>query len=126
MNHQEGGMHIKSFQDLLVWQKGHRLVLEIYRITKDFPGIERFGMVSQIRRSAVSICANIAGGGKKSTKDFARFLDIAEGSLEETKYHLILCKDLEYIGAFEHGKLMDLCNEIGKMLYAFKKRLLIN
>lgn len=119
-------MNIRSFQDLLVWQKGHQLVLEIYRITKDFPGVERFGIVSQIRRSAVSICANIAEGGKKSTKDFARFLEIANGSLEETKYHLILCKDLNYIATTDYGQLMELCDEIGRMLHAFKKRLLIN
>ncbi len=81
-------------------------------------------MVAQIRRSAVSICANIAEGGKKSTKDFARFLEISEGSLEETKYHLILSRDLIYVKSSDYEKLMQQCNEISRMLYAFRKRLI--
>ena len=117
-------MQVKSFQDLQVWQKGHELVLNIYRVTQDFPLTEKFGLVAQIRRSAASICANIAEGGKKSTKDFARFLEISEGSLEETKYHLILSRDLIYITSSDYEKLMDQCNEIGRMLYVFRKRLI--
>ena len=83
---------IRNFEDLLVWQKGHQFVLEIYKITQKFPEEEKFGLISQIRRSSLSICANIAEGNKKSTKDYLRFIDIAQGSLEETKYHLILKK----------------------------------
>ena len=117
-------MNIRIFQDLKVWQKGHCLVLEIYRNTQNFPRREEFGLVSQIMRSAVSICANIAEGGKKSTRDFARFLEIADGSLEETKYHLILSRDLKYIAPGDYEHLMELCNEIGRMLYALRKSLL--
>jgi len=87
----KGEMTIKNgFQDLRVWQKAHEFVLLIYDITKHFPPNELFGVTSQIRRSAVSICANIAEGHRKTNKDFLRYLDIAQGSLEETKYYLIL------------------------------------
>lgn len=82
-------MKINTFEDLVVWQKAHEMVLTIYKITKLFPEDERFGLVVQLRRSSSSICANMAEGYTKSTKDFIRFLDIARASLEETKYHLI-------------------------------------
>ena len=116
-------MNIRSFQDLQVWQKGHSLVLIIYKKTKYFPDEERFGLVNQVRRSAASICANIAEGGKKSTKEFSRFLEIADGSLEETKYHLILSRDLGYIDSQSYSQLASLCDEIGRMLNALIKSL---
>ena len=117
-------MNILSFQDLKVWQKAHNLVLEIYRLSKGFPDDEKFGLTSQIRRSAVSIAANIAEGYKKSRKDFLRFLDIAEGSLEETKYHLILANDLGYYPKQVFQALFDLASEVGKMLTGLKRSLL--
>jgi len=83
-------MKIQTFQDLRVWGDAHRLILEIYKVTRSFPEEEKFGLTSQIRRAAISICANISEGYKKSRNDFVRFLMIAQGSLEETKYHLIL------------------------------------
>jgi four helix bundle protein len=86
---------IRKFQQLNVWQEGHELVLAIYEITRGFPSEERFGLVSQMRRAAVSIPANIAEGFKRrGIRDKIRFYNIAEGSLEETKYFLILAKDL--------------------------------
>lgn len=109
-------MKIQSFQDLRVWKSAHKLTLEIYKATKDFPKDERFGLVSQIRRSAVSVCANISEGTKKSTKDFVRFLCVSQGSLEETKYHLILSKDLSYCSHAQFDELFDLTNDVGKML----------
>ncbi|MFA7115483.1 MAG: four helix bundle protein [Candidatus Omnitrophota bacterium] len=82
---------MKDFRELKVWQKGYDLVLRIYKVTLNFPEIEKFGLVSQMRRSAVSIIANIAEGNKRRTnKDFKHFLNIAEGSLEEIKYFLFL------------------------------------
>jgi len=82
---------VKDFRELKVWQKGYDLVLRIYKVTLNFPEIEKFGLVSQMRRSAVSIIANIAEGNKRRTnKDFKHFLNIAEGSLEEIKYFLFL------------------------------------
>jgi four helix bundle protein len=85
----------KSFQDLLVWQKAHRLVLEVYRPTKTFPRDEQYGLTSQMRRAAVSIPANIAEGFKrKGRADKGRFINTAQASLEETRYYLILARDL--------------------------------
>jgi four helix bundle protein len=87
----------KTFEDLLVWQKAHAYVLEIYRMTKVFPKEELYGLTSQLRRASVSIPANIAEGFKKRTsKDKAHALTIAQGSLEECRYYLRLCMDLGY------------------------------
>ncbi|GJQ57924.1 MAG: hypothetical protein SCALA701_07250 [Candidatus Scalindua sp.] len=80
---------VKSFQELVVWQKAHELVLSIYRFSKDFPKSEMYGLTSQIRRAAISVPANIAEGFKKRGKaDKCRFMNIAQGSLEECRYYL--------------------------------------
>ncbi len=85
----------KTFQDLIVWDKAHQFVLSVYRLSNNFPKNEMYGLTSQIRRAAISIPANIAEGFKKKTKpDKARFLNIAQASLEECRYYLILIKDL--------------------------------
>jgi four helix bundle protein len=87
----------RSFRDLLVWQKAHVCVLALYAFTSAFPKQETHGLVSQMRRAAISIPANIAEGFRRRGKaDKARFLNIAEGSLEETRYYLILAQDLGY------------------------------
>jgi four helix bundle protein len=87
----------KSFQDLIVWQKAHAFVLNTYGWSEAFPKREIYGLTSQLRRAAVSIAANIAEGFKKrGPKDKLRFLNIAQGSLEETRYYLILAEDLGY------------------------------
>jgi four helix bundle protein len=89
---------VQRFQDLKVWQRSHALVLEIYRLTKDFPSTERFGITSQIRRAAVSVPTNIAEGTKRlGGQDFVRFINIAEGSLAETEYLITLSRDLIYL-----------------------------
>jgi four helix bundle protein len=112
----------KTFQQLVVWQKAHALVLEIYKITADFPKAELFGITSQLRRSSISIAANIAEGfGKKGKPDKARFFNIAQGSLEETDYYLILVKDLGYT---ETGHLQEKLNEIRKLLIAYTNKIL--
>ena len=81
----------RTFQDLVVWQKAHQFVLDVYKLTRQFPADERFGLIAQLRRSAVSIPANIAEGFKKRSKsDKVRFMNIAQGSLEESLYYLIL------------------------------------
>ena len=78
-----------TFRDIKVWQKAHRFVLEIYKITERFPSSERYGLTTQIRRSTISIPTNIAGGYKRSSdKDFAHFLNMADSSLEETKWSI--------------------------------------
>lgn len=109
-------MKFRGFEDLVVWQKGHALVLDIYQLTKYFPQDEKFGLSSQLRRSAVSVCANIVEGNKKSKKEFLRYLDIAFASLEETRYYLILSKDLQYCSFDEFQRLSVLSEEIGKMI----------
>ncbi len=117
-------MAMKSFRDLKVWQKAHQLALDVYEVTRNFPSEERFGLSSQMRRSTVSTAANIVEGFKrKSNKDYSHFLNMADGSLEETKYYVILSKDLGYIDEEDHDRLMPLCEEVGKMLNGLQKRL---
>ncbi len=88
----------QSFTDLIVWQKAHAFVLTIYELSNAFPKTEVFGLTSQLRRAAISIPANIAEGFKKQTQlDKARFMNTAEGSLEECRYYLILAHDLGYL-----------------------------
>jgi four helix bundle protein len=113
---------IERFEDLDVWKKAHKLVLEIYRITKDFPIEERYCLVSQMPRSAVSIPANIAEGFKKRTlKDKSNFYNISQGSLEELRYYIILTSDLGYL---RDSKVFEsIFNDIGRMLYGLIKSL---
>ena len=104
---------IKHFTDLIVWQKSHQLVLDIYKITSGFPNEEKFGLVSQMRRAAYSIPANIAEGFKRQdAKDKIRFYNIAQGSLSEVSYFLILATDLNYTKANFRGSV----EEIEKLL----------
>ena len=116
-------MKVVNFRGLKVWELAHSLVLDIYKATKNYPKDETYGLVSQLRRSAVSICANMAEGYKKSRKEFSRFLDIAEGSLEETKYHLILSRDLDYLASQEYESLHKKSEEVGRMLNGLKQKL---
>ena len=88
---------MQNFGELKVWQRSHELVLEIYRLSKSFPQDERFGLTAQLRRAALSVPTNIAEGSKRIHRaDYARFLNIAEGSLAETQYLLMLARDLGY------------------------------
>ncbi|HAF27758.1 MAG TPA: four helix bundle protein [Bacteroidales bacterium] len=110
-----------SFKDLLVWQKAHEFVLDVYRFTKDFPKDELFGLTSQFRRAAVSIPANIAEGyTRKGEKDKLRFYNIAQGSVEECRYYIILSNDLGYIKNSEIDKLLE---EISKMLVSYMSKI---
>ena len=87
----------RSFEDLEVWKKAHQLVLNVYRLTKSFPREEVFGLTSQVRRSAASVAANMAEGFRKMSKaDKVRYYNHSLGSLEETRYHLLLAHDLKY------------------------------
>ena len=94
------------FEDILAWQKAHAFVLLVYRVTGHFPEVERFGLISQFRRAAVSIEANIAEGYKKLSKaDKLRFFNISQGSLEECRDYIILSRDLDYISQIEFEEL---------------------
>lgn len=112
-----------SFEDLLVWQKGHQFVLEVYKMSKQFPKEEVYGLTSQFRRAAISITANIAEGYKRiSNKEKLRFYNIAQASLEECRYFLILSKDLEYVKSIYKEK--ELIEEVSKMLNAYCRSIL--
>ena len=94
------------FEDIYAWQKAHAFVLLVYRVTGHFPEVERFGLISQFRRAAVSIEANIAEGYKKLSKaDKLRFFNISQGSLEECRDYIILSRDLDYISQIEFEEL---------------------
>ncbi|MCA4900190.1 MAG: four helix bundle protein [Bacteroidota bacterium] len=109
----------KSFKDLIVWQKAHQLVLNVYRATKTFPKEEIYGLSSQIKRSSVSIAANIAEGfKKKGIADKLKFMNTAQGSLSETEYHLLLANDLEF---FNTTKLTKDAAEVGRLLEAYMR-----
>ena len=109
----------KSFQDLIVWQKAHEFVLIAYCFSSAFSKSEIYGLVSQFRRAAVSIAANIAEGFKKRGKaDKLRFLNISQGSLEECRYYLILSQDLNY---GDISALMPLLEEVRRLLISYSK-----
>jgi four helix bundle protein len=112
----------KKFQDLLVWCKAHAFALEIYRFTLTLPKSEVYGLTQQMRRAAISIPANIAEGfTRRGRSDKARFMNIAEGSLEECRYYLILAADLGY-GQTDH--LMNLSEEVGRLLNSYTRAIL--
>ena len=115
-------MATQKFQELFVWQKAHLFVLGVYKYAKSFPKEEVYALSSQFKRAAVSIAANIAEGYKKKGKaDKARFMNIAQGSLEECQYYLILSQDLGY---GENEALRSLLNEVGKMLESYMQKIL--
>ena len=118
----EGRRPAATFRDLIVWQKAHEYVLAVYEFTKTFPKHETFGLSSQMRRAAVSIAANIAEGFRKRGRaDKARFMNVAEGSIEESRYYLILAQDLGY---GDTTKLMALLEEVSRILNAYSKAIL--
>jgi len=111
-----------TFQDLIVWQKAHKFVLLVYQYSQNFPKSEIFGLSSQFRRAAVSIAANIAEGFKKRGKaDKLRFFNIAQGSIEESRYYLILAKDLEYGNISDLNQLLE---EVSKLLESYSRVIL--
>ena len=112
----------RTFQDLLVWQKAHQFVLKVYALTAMFPKPETYGLVLQMRRAAVSIPANIAEGFRRRGKaDKARFLNIAEGSVEECRYFLILAGDLTY---GDTQTLSAALEEVSRLLHAYHTAIL--
>jgi len=112
---------MQRFQDLKVWQRSHALVLDIYRLTKGFPEAERFGIISQLRRAAASVPTNIAEGTKRQGRqDYARFLNMAEGSMAETEYLLTLSRDLGYLAPKASEKPLAETGEIARMLNALR------
>jgi|SRR5208283_682494 len=112
----------RTFRDLVVWQKAHQFVLAVYEFTSHFPRSETYGLSLQMRKAAVSIPANIAEGFRRRGKpDKVRFLNTSEASLEESRYYLILSKDLKY---GETRELLDSLEEVSRLLYAYSKAIL--
>jgi len=111
------GVEIKTFRDLLVWQKSMALVTEVYRASGEFPSHERYGLSSQIRRCAVSIPSNIAEGfGRHSTVDYIRFLTIANGSLYELQTQVEIALNLGYMESKIYDTLHEQTREIERMM----------
>src|SRR5437667_1372172 len=112
----------RTFGDLLVWQKAHRFVLALYAFTAAFPKQETYGLRSQMRRAAVSIPANIAEGfAKRSKPDKARYMNVAEGSVEESRYYLILASDLGY---GKTDELLAALEEVSRLLNSYARSIL--
>ncbi len=108
-------MPIENFEQLEVWQAAHRLVLQVYRITSAMPLDQRYGLISQMQRSAVSVPANIAEGFKRRGRpDKVHFYNVAQGSLEELRYYFILCRDLGY--KLDYGSMATQADQVGRML----------
>ena len=112
------------FEDIQAWQKARGVVVDIYRITSDEMFARDFGLKDQIRRSAISIMANIAEGqGRRTDRDFANFLNMSLGSVAETKSHLYVALDLNYLTADRFAALSAKLEEIGKMVFALNRHL---
>jgi four helix bundle protein len=112
------------FKELVVWQKSIALTKEVYKVSNQFPKEEKYGLSSQINRSVVSIPSNIAeSAGRNSDKEFNQYLGVAAGSLCELETQLIIAEQIGYIKPEEFKLLSDSVEEIGSMLYAFKRSL---
>lgn len=117
-------MTVRSYKDLLVWQKSIDLIDDVYRLCRVFPKSETYGLSSQIQRAAVSVAANIAeGSGRDSTKEFIHHLAYSLGSLAEVETYLIVGVRLEYVVKPSVAKLESSCDEIGKMIRSLQKSL---
>ncbi|MCX6756712.1 MAG: four helix bundle protein [Candidatus Nomurabacteria bacterium] len=120
---QNNNPKIYAFTDLIVWQESHRLVLMIYKITKNFPHEEIFGITSQMRRAAVSITSNIAEGfGRRSKKEKSQFYTIAISSLIELESQLLVARDIEYISIFDFENINKQIIGVHRLLKAFIKK----
>lgn len=111
-----------SFKDIIACQKAHCFVLQVYKVTHNYPAEERYGLCSQFQRAAVSIPANIAEGYRKlGNADKLRFMNIAQGSLEECRYYILLSKDLDYITEDKYNELTRSIEETSRLFNAYSK-----
>ncbi len=112
---------MQRFTELQVWQRGHQLVLSVYRATVGFPVVERYGLVSQLRRAALSVPTNIAEGSKRTGRqEYARFLNISEASLVETEYLIMVSCDLGYLSPPMAKPLLAEVANLARMLHALR------
>ena len=115
---------IESVEELDVFKKAHQVTLKIYKISKEFPADEKFGLVSQMRRAAASIATNLIEGGYRLNRaEYRQFVGIARGSSGELKYHILLAKDLGYLSKNDYVVLRGELDEISKMLMGLAKSL---
>lgn len=110
--------NLKSkFEDLKAWQEAHKLVIMIYKITKTFPAEEKFRLIDQVCRSSSSVAANLVEGAARAyRKEYLQFVYQSRGSLEETKYHILLAKDLGYLNLSQYNKILSQANLAGKLI----------
>jgi len=114
---------MQGFRRLNVWEKAHKLTLEVYKGTASFPKEELYALTSQLKRAASSVAANIAEGcGRGSDADFARFLQIAMGSASELEYHLLLARDLKFLSESDYQRLETGTTEVKRMLAALIRK----
>src|SRR5436190_967215 len=116
---------IKSYRDLRVWQRAMDLTEAVYRATERFPVTERYGLVAQLRRAAVSVASNIAEGHARSRGDYIRFLVMSAGSLTEIETQLFVSQRLRFIAAASANALLDHCAELGRMLSTLRRRVAV-
>ncbi|MCL2304234.1 MAG: four helix bundle protein [Planctomycetaceae bacterium] len=117
-------MSVKDYRDLIVWEKGMELAESVYSVSSQFPKSETYGLVSQIRKAAVSVPSNIAEGqGRYSDADFARFLSIANGSVKEVETQLLLAVRLSYVQNIQIHSCMNLCSEIARLIAGLRNKL---
>lgn len=114
---------MQRFTQLNVWQRSHKFALNVYRITTEFPADERFGLTAQLRRAALSVPTNIAEGSKRmGRQEYARFLNIAEGSLAEVEYLLMFSRDLGYLDIKASETSLAEADEIARMLSSLRAK----
>lgn len=117
MSQEESQKTIKDFKDLFAWQKAHGLSIAVYRVTRDFPRDEMFGLINQLRRASVSVSSNIAEGfGRRTASDRSHFYDMARGSLHEVQAQLLIAKDVNYLDPAEYQQLENISVECHKVL----------
>ncbi|MBN1824274.1 MAG: four helix bundle protein [Endomicrobiales bacterium] len=113
---------MRDYKKLIVFQKAHRFVIAIYKITKAFPKHEQYALTSQLRRAAISVPANIVEGSRRnSEKEYLQFLNISLSSLSEVEYYIELSNELKYIDSKEYAGLISSCNDIFAMLHGLMK-----
>ena len=118
---------MQDFTKLKVWQKAHTFTINLYKISSTFPNEEKFGLTNQIRRASVSIESNLAeGAGRSTSKDFSRFIDIAQGSAFEVKCQILIARDLNYIDNQKSELLMEKINEVSRMITSLNQKLKTN
>lgn len=118
---------MKNFKQLIIWQKGIEIVKKVYDLTKHFPTQEKFGIITQMTRAAVSISANIAeGSSRNSDKDYARFLQLALGSAFELQTYLVIVREMKWVSTAEIHYVEIILEEEIKMVHSFIKKLTAN